>query len=140
MKNTTRAKSNQQEKRIAKALGGKRVIGSGATPFLKGDVIVDKLFIEAKTKMEPSKSISVKREWLEKAKEQALATRKEDYALAISFGDNKEFYIIEDTLMEDLYKSREALRDLQNFLDTSNNGIVEIIQEEITKRLEKVFS
>ena len=140
MKNTTRAKSNQQEKRIAKAMGGKQVIGSGATPFLKGDVIVDKLFIEAKTKMEPSKSISVKREWLEKAKAQALATRKEDYALAISFGDNKEFYIIEDTLMEDLYKSREALRDLQDFLDTSNNGIVEIIQEEITKRLEKVFS
>ena len=113
MKNTTRAKSNQQEKRIAKALGGKQVIGSGATPFLKGDVIVDKLFIEAKTKMEPSKSISVKKEWLEKAKEQALATRKEDYALAISFGDNKDYYIIEDTLMEDLYQSREKLRRIE---------------------------
>jgi hypothetical protein len=135
MKNTTRAKSNQQEKRIAKAMGGKQVIGSGATPFLKGDVIVDKLFIEAKTKMEPSKSISVKREWLEKAKEQALATRKEDYALAISFGDNKEFYIIEDTLMEDLYKSREALRRVQDFLsslryeDVDGDCISTIIEE-----------
>ena len=112
MKNTTRAKSSQQEKRIAKAMGGRQVVGSGSTPFLKGDVTVGKLFIEAKTKMEPSKSISVKREWLDKAKEQALATRKEDYALAISFGDNKEFYVIEDTLMEDLYKSREALRGI----------------------------
>ena len=132
MKNTTRAKSNQQEKRIAKAMGGKQVIGSGATPFLKGDVIVDKLFIEAKTKMEPSKSISVKREWLEKAKAQALATRKEDYALAISFGDNKEFYIIEDTLMEDLYKSREALRQIQGLLDTQykeDKAIMDIIEE-----------
>lgn len=132
MKNTTRAKSNQQEKRIAKAMGGKQVIGSGATPFLKGDVVVDKLFIEAKTKMEPSKSISVKREWLEKAKEQALATRKEDYALAISFGDNKEFYIIEDTLMEDLYKSREALRQIQDLLDTQykeDKAIMDIIEE-----------
>jgi hypothetical protein len=132
MKNTTRAKSNQQEKRIAKAMGGKQVIGSGATPFLKGDVIVDKLFIEAKTKMEPSKSISVKREWLEKAKAQALATRKEDYALAISFGDNKEFYIIEDTLMEDLYKSREALRQIQDLLDTQykeDKAIMDIIEE-----------
>ena len=110
MKNSTRAKSSQQEKRIAKAMGGRQVIGSGSTPFLKGDVIVDKLFIEAKTKMEPSKSISVKKEWLEKAKAQAIATRKEDYTVAISFGDPKEFYIIEDTLMEDLYKSREALR------------------------------
>lgn len=131
-KNTTRAKSNQQEKRIAKAMGGKQVIGSGATPFLKGDVIVDKLFIEAKTKMEPSKSISVKREWLEKAKAQALATRKEDYALAISFGDNKEFYIIEDTLMEDLYKSREALRQIQDLLDTQykeDKAIMDIIEE-----------
>lgn len=110
MQTSTRKKSSQQEKRIAKALGGRQVIGSGSTPFLKGDVIVDKLFIEAKTKMEPSKSITVKKEWLEKAKEQSLAMRKEDYAVAISFGDSKEYYIIEDTLMEDLYKSREALR------------------------------
>ena len=110
MKQSTRAKSSQQEKRIAKSMGGRQVIGSGSTPFLKGDVIVDKLFIEAKTKMEPSKSISVKKEWLEKAKAQAIATRKEDYAVAVSFGEPKEFYIIEDSLMEDLYKSREALR------------------------------
>lgn len=117
MKNSTRAKSSQQEKRIAKAMGGRQVVGSGSTPFLKGDVIVDKLFIEAKTKMEPSKSISVKKDWLEKAREQALATRKEDYAVAISFGDPKEYYIIEDTLMEDLYKSREALRRILEILE-----------------------
>ena len=122
-KNTTRAKSNQQEKRIAKAMGGKQVIGSGATPFLKGDVVVDKLFIEAKTKMEPSKSISVKREWLEKAKEQALATRKEDYALAISFGDNKDYYIIEDTLMADLYESRERLREVEEYLKSLEQSL-----------------
>jgi hypothetical protein len=132
MKNSTRAKSSQQEKRIAKAMGGKKVVGSGSTPFLKGDVIVDKLFIEAKTKMEPSKSISVKKEWLEKAKEQALATRKEDYTVAISFGEPKEYYIIEDRLMEELYKSREALRQVQDFLDmqyTEDKAINDIIQE-----------
>lgn len=110
MKDSTRAKSNQQEKRIAKAMGGRQVVGSGSTPFLKGDVIAGKLFIEAKTRMEPSKSISVKKEWMEKAKEQSVAMRKEDYAVAISFGDPKEYYIIEDALMEELYKSREALR------------------------------
>lgn len=109
-KDSTRAKSSQQEKRIARALGGRQVIGSGSTPFLKGDVIAGKLFIEAKTKMEPSKSISVKKAWLEKVKAQALSTRKEDFALAISFGDPKEYYIIEDSLFEDLFKSREALR------------------------------
>lgn len=110
-KDSTRYKSNQQEERIASHfINGRKVLGSGSTPFLKGDVIVGKLFIEAKTKMEPSKSISVKKEWLEKAKAQSLGMRKEDYTVAISFGDPKEYYIIEDTLMEDLYKSREALR------------------------------
>ena len=108
-KETTRYKSNIQEKRIAKAMGGRQVVGSGSTPFLKGDVIAGALFIEAKTKMNPSQSITVKKSWIDKAKEQSLAMRKEDYAIAVSFGDPKEYYLIEDNLMEDLYK-REALR------------------------------
>ena len=128
-KGSTRDKSNQQEKRIAKAMGGKTVVGSGSTPFLKGDVVVDKLFIEAKTKMEPCKSMSVKKEWLDKAKEQALSTRKEDYAVAISFGEPKEYYIIEDALMEDLYKSREALRKIVDTLMARNEEIVTILKE-----------
>ena len=109
MKDSTRAKSSIQEKRIAKAIGGRKVVGSGSTPFLKGDVIAGALFIEAKTKMNPSQSITVKKSWIDKAKEQSLAMRKEDYAIAVSFGDPKEYYLIEDNLMEDLYKSREAL-------------------------------
>lgn len=111
-KNSTRYKSNQQEKRIAKAMRGRQVIGSGSTPFLKGDVIAGKLFIEAKTRAEPSKSISLKKEWIEKAKEQSYSTHKEDYAIAVSFGDGKDYYVIEDNFMEDLYRSREALREV----------------------------
>ena len=141
-KDSTRYKSNIQEKRIAKALGGRQVIGSGSTPFLKGDVVTDNLFIEAKTKMEPSKSISVKKQWLEKAKEQEYSQRKEDYTVAISFGDGKDYYIIEDRLLEDLYKSREALRavienleglDPNPFVaeDSTGNIIREIIRENL---------
>lgn len=141
-KESTRYKSNIQEKRVAKAMGGRQVIGSGATPFLKGDVVAGKLFIEAKTKMEPSQSISVKKAWLEKAKEQALAMRKEDYALAISLGDGKDYYVIEDSLMEDLYKSREALRAVIDNLegtdpnpyfpeDSTGNIIRAIIRDEL---------
>lgn len=111
-KDSTRYKSSQQEKRIAKAMGGKQVVGSGSTPFLKGDVIAGKLFIEAKTKVEPSKSIKVNKEWMDKAREQAYSSRKEDYAVAISFGDGRDYYIIEDRLMEELYRSREALREV----------------------------
>lgn len=124
MNNSTRKKSSQQEKRIAKAMGGRQVVGSGSTPFLKGDVIAGKLFIEAKTKMEPSKSFTVKKEWLEKAKGQSLSMRKEDYAVAISFGEDKEYYIIEDTLMEDLYKSREALRAIVDALGGLEDPLV----------------
>lgn len=124
MKNSTRAKSSQQEKRIAKAMGGRQVIGSGSTPFLKGDVVAGNLFIEAKTKMVPSQQITVKKEWLEKAKEQSLAMRKEDYAVAISFGEAKEYYIVEDTLMEDLFKSREALRAIINNLGGLEDPLV----------------
>ena len=131
MKNSTRATSSQQEKRIAKAMGGKQVIGSGSTPFLKGDVIVDQLFIEAKTKMVPSQQITVKKAWLEKAKEQALSTRKGDYAVAISFGDSKEYYIIEDTLMEELFKSRQVLFDIEAYMAVHGEdpNILEIIKE-----------
>lgn len=114
MKSSTRAKSNQQEKRIAKAMGGRQVIGSGSTPFLKGDVVAGNLFIEAKTKMVPSSQITVKKEWIDKAKEQSLSMRKEDYAIAVSFGDDKDYYLIEDTFMEELYRSREALKVVIN--------------------------
>ena len=130
MKSSTRAKSSQQEKRIAKAMGGKQVIGSGATPFLKGDVIVDQLFIEAKTKMIPSQQITVKKAWIDKAKDQALSTRKRDYAIAISFGDPKEYYIIEDTLMEELVKCRQLLFELESYMDIHGEDpiIAEIIR------------
>jgi len=128
MRTDTRAKSSQQEKRIAKAVGGRQVVGSGSTPFLKGDVIAGKLFIEAKTKMKPSRSISVKKEWLEKAKEQMFSTRKEEYAVAISFGDPKEFYIIEDTYFEELLKAKEAISRLLD-IALEDKALSEQLQE-----------
>lgn len=136
MKTTTRAKSNEQEKRIAKAVGGRQVIGSGSTPFLKGDVIAGKMFIEAKTKMEPSKSISVKKEWLIKAKTQAYSTNKEDYALAISFGEPKEYYVIEDGLFVDLYKSREALRSV---IEALGGLDIRLGEEDVSMRLKTLI-
>jgi hypothetical protein len=126
MRSDTRAKSSEQEKRIAKAMGGRQVVGSGSTPFLKGDVVVDKLFIEAKTKMSPSQSITIKKAWVDKAKEQSLAMRKEDYAIAVSFGDPKEYYLIEDSLMEDLYKSREALRAIVDAVGGLEDPVVDL--------------
>ena len=117
-----RYKSNQQERRIASHFtNGRQVVGSGSTPFLKGDVIAGKLFIEAKTRASPAKQITVKKEWLEKAKEQSYSTHKEDYAVAISFGDGKDYYVIDDSFFEDLYKARETLRKVNDELDNYLN-------------------
>lgn len=75
--------------------------------------------------MVPSKQITIKKDWIDKAREQSLATRKEDYAIAVSFGDAKEYYLIEDSLMEDLFKSREALRALIDELGGLEDPLVE---------------
>lgn len=122
----TRKLSDKQEKRLAKNIGGRQVVGSGSTPFLKGDVTTPDLFIEAKTKAVESKSISVKKAWLEKAQEQAYSMRKKDYALAISFGDGKDYYVIEDSLMEDLYKSRAALEAVVESLGGLEDPLVDL--------------
>ena len=92
----TRFYSNKQEKHIAKAVSGKQVVNSGATPFNKGDVTTDNWLFEAKTKTKESDSFSIKREWLEKNKEEAFAMRKEYNALVIDFGDGKQFYVVDE--------------------------------------------
>ena len=78
------------------------------------------------TKATESKSITVKKDWLEKAKEQSYSMRKRDYALAISFGDGKDYYVIEDTLMEELYKCREALEAIIDGLGGLEDPLVEL--------------
>ena len=99
-KNTRDASSNQ-EKKIAKSLGGKRTPNSGATPFYKGDVCISannsNWLIEAKTCMEPKKSFSIKQDWLYKMQEEQYATKKDYSALCFDFGDNKDrFYIVDE--------------------------------------------
>jgi CTP:phosphocholine cytidylyltransferase-like protein len=85
--------SQIQEKRVAAILDGQTVFGSGCIDFYKGDVYKDNIFIECKTNEVPRKSISVKQEWIDKAKEQAFSMRKENYVIAISL-DTKNDYIL----------------------------------------------
>ena len=68
MNKPTRFYSNKQEKKVAKAVQGKQVANSGATPFYKGDVITDNWLIECKTSTNVKASFGIKREWLEKNK------------------------------------------------------------------------
>lgn len=81
---------------MAKAVGGKKVSNSGATAFNKGDVVTDNWLIECKTCISPKKSFTIKKEWLSKNKEEAFACRKEYNALAFNFGDNENYYIVDE--------------------------------------------
>lgn len=96
MNKSTRYYSNKQEKRIAKKIGGKQTANSGATKFSKGDISAVKWLIEAKTKTKESTSFSIKKEWLEKNKEEAFAMNKDYSALAFDFGDNGNIYYVID--------------------------------------------
>jgi len=96
---STREVSKNQEKKIVKAIGGKRTPNSGATAFIKGDILDENFLIEAKTCMEPKGSFSIKKEWLKKMKEEQFAMSKPYSALCFDFGDEKDrFYIIDEML------------------------------------------
>jgi len=101
MNRPTRFYSNKQEKKVAKAIGGKKVANSGATAFNKGDVTTDDFLIECKTCTEDKKSFSIKKEWIEKNKEEAFAMCKSYSALVFNFGPNSEnYYVIDERLFK----------------------------------------
>lgn len=103
----TRKYSKTQEKRVAKGLGGKVNANSGATGFYKGDVRTDKFLIECKTTTKEVKSVSIKKDWLNKLKEEKFAMGKEQMALGFDFGDGEDYFIISSQLMEWLVDNYE---------------------------------
>ncbi len=107
----TRFYSNKQEKQVAKVVSGKQTVNSGATAFYKGDVVSDLFLIECKTKVRPSESIAVRKEWIEKNKEEAFAMGKSFSAVSISFGDGKNYYVIDEKLFQLLNKLLEEVYD-----------------------------
>ncbi len=100
-KTPTRVYSKTQENYVAQRFNGSRQLNSGATPFAKGDVLLDNWLIECKTKTEDSKSISIKKDWIDKNNQEALFMGKPYSALAINFGPNsKNYYVISEELFE----------------------------------------
>lgn len=100
---TTKDASTAQEKYLAGALGGRIPANSGGTKMGGGDILTDKFLIEAKTTMSEKTSFSIKKAWLEKAKEQAFEQGKLHSALAFQFkpsGDN--YFIVSEQLFKDL--------------------------------------
>ena len=102
-KDATRYYSSRHEESIAKALGGKRRTSSGSSKFQKGDIIHESadMLIEAKCSMKPKTSFSIKKEWLEKNKEESFSLRKSNSAVCFNFEpEGNNYYIINEKLMK----------------------------------------
>ena len=112
-KKPTRYYSNIQETNVANAIGGKKVANSGATAYNKGDVTSEKVLIECKTKTTNSDSISIKKEWLTKLRDESIFMKKPFYSLFFNFGPNENNYVI---IPESLYIQ---------VLEKINNGEIE---------------
>lgn len=108
----TRYYSKQQEKKVAKAVNGKRTPNSGATNFSKGDVVTKEWLIECKTKTKDCSSFTIKEDWLLKNEEEAFAMGKSNSALCFDFGPgaNKRYYVISERLFQ----------MLQNYMQEEN--------------------
>ena len=97
----TRYYSKKQESYIADRFNGSRQKNSGATMFEKGDVSLENVIVEAKTKTTSSQSISIKKEWIEKNEQEALFMGKKYGVIAFNFGPNESnHYIINEELFD----------------------------------------
>ena len=110
-KEATRYYSDLHEKSVCKALGALQTANSGAGKWSKGDVVQKQasLLIECKTVMTEKQSVSVKKEWIDKNREEAFSNRLDNSCLCINFGPNTDnYYLISEKLMKFLV---EKLQD-----------------------------
>lgn len=102
-KQPTRYYSSLQEQKVAKMIGGNTVANSGAGKWKKGDVVQydASILIECKTTTSDKTSFSIKKEWLDKVKDDAFSNRIENTAVAFSYdSDCKDMYfVIDEKLM-----------------------------------------
>ena len=111
----TRYYSKKQEKAVSKAVGGKVQKNSGATDFAKGDVVTsgkNSFLLECKTKTSPSSSISIRKEWFDKNKQECLLTGTPHQAVVFNFGPGEEnHYIIDEYLFLELVEHLNTLEE-----------------------------
>ena len=104
-KEATRYFSDKQEKEVAKMLDGNQTPNSGATGFVKGDVILDNLMlIECKTKTKESNSFSINKNWIEKNELERKEMQLPYSCLAIKFNPDDNYsgnyFVINSKLMK----------------------------------------
>ena len=102
-KESTKYFSNIQEQAVAKSLRGQVVSASGGGKFRKGDVVNKNasLLCECKCVMTPKKSVSIKKEWIDKNKDEVLTQRLSNGCIAFNFEpDGRNYYVIDERLMK----------------------------------------
>ena len=102
-KQSTRYFSDKHEKSVCKALNAVQQSNSGAGKFSKGDVVIKEasMLIECKCAMSEKNSVSVKKEWIEKNKNEGFSWRLSNNAVCINFGsESNNYYIINERLMK----------------------------------------
>jgi len=105
----TRHYSSKQEKSVAKAVGGKTTANSGATPWQKGDIISDKVLYECKTCTKDQASFSIKKEWIEKNRQEMVFMDKDYSVIVFNFGpDQENYYIIDELTFQELIEYIES--------------------------------
>lgn len=101
-KESTRYYSDIQEKYICALLEAKQTSNSGAGLFRKGDCIQRdaSLLIECKTVLSEKDSVSIKKEWITKNKEESFSQRLSNSCIAFNFGPGQpNYFVIDETLM-----------------------------------------
>lgn len=68
-------------------------------PYLvSGDIQTANWLFEAKTCMKAQQQFTIKKEWLEKLKNESFSMRKDYFALVFNFGkiDEKNYYVLDE--------------------------------------------
>lgn len=109
---STRYFSDKQEKKVAKAIGGRQTANSGATQWSKGDCVNELFLLECKTHTEFRENFTVKHEWIDKNREEAFQMGKRYSAIVLDWGDGENHYLIDQRLFLELLEYlRECNRD-----------------------------
>jgi len=135
IRNTIKKKSVKQEKQLAKDLGARRTPQSGAQTTSPNDMTIKGGYV-LESKATKSKSISLKKEWLEQLKQSPINFGKIP-VLVVEFSikdryiimDNKDFLKIVNTepgkgyiKKEDLIKEDKELQKCNELLDRLANN------------------
>ena len=104
----TRKYSSAQEKAVAESVKGKTTKNSGATMFQKGDILTDNWLLECKTCTKHQKQFTIKKDWIEKNKQESLFMNKDYSAVVFNFGpDENNYYVIDELTFKELLEYQE---------------------------------